>query len=56
MSSKQLSDLIGITKANVSLIKRGRVKSIRFDTLNSICRHLDCQPKDILEYMPDFED
>ncbi len=56
MSSKELSDLIGITKANVSLIKRGKIKAIRLDTLNSICKHLDCQPKDILEYMPDFED
>jgi putative transcriptional regulator len=56
MTSKELSGLVGITKSNISIIKKGKIKAMRMDTLNSICKHLNCQPKDILEYMPDFED
>lgn len=50
MRSKELAERIGITEQNVSLLKSGRVKGVRFDTLESICRALDCQPGDILEY------
>jgi putative transcriptional regulator len=50
MRSKELAERIGITEQNVSLLKSGKVKGVRFDTLESICRALDCQPGDILEY------
>jgi putative transcriptional regulator len=50
MRSKELAERIGITEQNVSLLKSGKVKGVRFDTLESICRVLDCQPGDILEY------
>jgi putative transcriptional regulator len=53
MRSKELAERIGITEQNVSLLKSGKVKGIRFDTLNRICTVLDCQPGDILEYVPD---
>jgi putative transcriptional regulator len=53
MRSKELAERIGITEQNVSLLKSGKVKGIRFDTLNRICMVLDCQPGDILEYVPD---
>jgi putative transcriptional regulator len=53
MRSKELAERIGITEQNVSLLKSGKVKGIRFDTLNRICEVLACQPGDILEYMPD---
>jgi putative transcriptional regulator len=53
MRSKELAERIGITEQNVSLLKSGKVKGIRFDTLNRICTVLDCQPGDILEYAPD---
>jgi putative transcriptional regulator len=53
MRSKELAERIGITEANVSLLKGGRVKGVRFDTLEKICEVLDCQPGDILEYQPD---
>jgi putative transcriptional regulator len=48
MSSKELARAIGITEANLSLLKRGKVKGVRFETLAAICEHLDCQPGDIL--------
>ena len=51
--SKELAERIGITEQNVSLLKSGKVKGVRFDTLESICRVLDCQPGDILEYRTD---
>ncbi len=54
MSLTELSSRIGITITNLSLLKTGRVKGIRFSTLDSICRELDCQPGDILEHMPDY--
>jgi len=53
MRSKELAERIGITEANVSLLKSGRVKGVRFETLEKICEVLDCQPGDILEYRPD---
>lgn len=56
MQSKELSKLLNVTEANLSLLKKGKTKSIRFDTLNEICKILECQPKDIIEYIPDFED
>lgn len=51
--SKDLAAHVGITEANLSLLKSGRVKGIRFETLDRICAFLDCQPGDILEYAPD---
>jgi putative transcriptional regulator len=53
MRSKELAERIGITEANLSLLKSGKVKGVRFDTLNKICDALDCQPGDLLEYRPD---
>jgi len=52
MRSKELAEHIGITEQNVSLLKSGKVKGMRFDTLDRICAVLDCQPGDILEYRP----
>ncbi len=53
MRSRELAERIGLTEQNVSLLKSGKVRGIRFDTLAKICRALDCQPGDILEYRPD---
>ena len=53
MKSNELSDKIGITTANLSILKTGKAKAIRFTTLEAICKELDCQPGDILEYRPD---
>jgi len=50
VKSKDLAEFVGITEQNLSLIKTGKVKGIRLSTLNSICKYLDCQPGDILEY------
>jgi putative transcriptional regulator len=50
MRSKELAEIIGITTANLSILKSGKAKAIRFSTLESICKALDCQPADILEY------
>jgi putative transcriptional regulator len=50
VKSKDLAKGIGITEANLSLLKSGKVKGVRFATLESICRYLDCQPADLLEY------
>ena len=52
MRSKELAEHIGITEQNVSLLKSGKVKGIRFETLDRICAILSCQPGDILEYRP----
>ncbi len=52
MSSLELSERIGITPANLSILKTGKAKAVRFSTLDAICRVLDCQPADILEYRP----
>ncbi len=54
MKLTELSERIGISVTNLSLLKTGRVKGIRFSTLEAICRELDCQPGDILEYIPDY--
>ena len=51
----ELSDQVGITLANLSVLKNNHAKAIRFSTLDAICRALDCQPCDILEYVPDDE-
>lgn len=51
VSSKQLAAEIGITEANLSMLKRGKVKGVRFETLSAICAYLECQPGDILEYV-----
>jgi putative transcriptional regulator len=51
--SKELAEAIDLTEANLSLLKSGRVKGVRFATLEAICRELDCQPGDLLEYVPD---
>ncbi len=56
MRSKELAERIGITEQNVSLLKSGKVKGVRFDTLERICVALDCQPGDILEYRSDVDD
>ena len=53
MKSKDLAAAVGITEQNLSLIKSGKVKGIRFSTLETICKTLDCQPGDILEYRKD---
>lgn len=50
MSSQELAERIGITPANLSVLKTGKAKAIRFSTLDAICKALDCQPGDILEY------
>lgn len=55
VSSKELAKAVGISEANLSLLKRGKVKGVRFDTLASICEYLACQPGDILEYRKDAE-
>ena len=56
MRSKELAERIGITEQNVSLLKSGKVKGVRFDTLARICAVLACQPGDILEYRSDSAD
>jgi len=56
MSSGELAEKIGITQANLSILKTGKAKAIRFSTLSAICNALDCQPGDILEYKPGDED
>lgn len=53
MKSKDLAERIGITEQNLSLLKSGKVKGVRFETLAAICRALDCQPGDLLEYLPE---
>ena len=50
MSSQELAERIGITQANLSILKTGKAKAIRFSTLEAICKALDCQPGDILEF------
>ena len=51
--SNVLARAIGITEANLSLLKSGKVKGLRFATLDAICRYLECQPGDLIEYVPD---
>ncbi|MDP8240311.1 MAG: helix-turn-helix transcriptional regulator [Candidatus Hatepunaea meridiana] len=54
MRLNELSERVGISVTNLSLLKTGRVKGIRFNTLEAICRELECQPADLLEYLPDY--
>ncbi|MBQ7899719.1 MAG: helix-turn-helix transcriptional regulator [Bacteroidales bacterium] len=56
MSSGELADKVGITAANLSILKTGKAKAVRFSTLAALCKALDCQPGDILEYQPGEED
>lgn len=53
MRSKELAEAIGLSEVNLSRIKCGKISAVRFSTLDAICRALDCQPGDILEYVPD---
>ena len=53
MSSQELAERIGITPANLSILKTGKAKAVRFSTLDAICQALDCQPGDVLEYSND---
>ena len=53
MRSKDLAERVGLTEANLSRIKTGRISAVRFSTLDAICRELGCQPGDILEYVHD---
>ena len=55
MSVTELSEIVGITMANISILKNGKAKAVRLDTLNKICRALSCQPGDLLEFVPDEE-
>ncbi len=55
MRVNELASRVGITMANISVLKNGKAKGIRFETLEKICEALDCQPGDILEYRPDDE-
>ena len=55
MRSKELASRVGITEQNLSLLKSGKVRGVRFETLEKICRELDCQPGDLLNYSPHKE-
>ena len=55
ISSQELAAQIGITQANLSILKTGKAKAVRVETLNKLCHALDCQPGDLLEYRPDEE-
>lgn len=55
MRSKELAEKVGISEQNLSLLKSGKVKGVRFSTLEAICHHLQCQPGDLLEYQPSVE-
>lgn len=55
MSMTELSDRVGITMANLSILKTGKAKAVRFSTLEAICRVLECQPGDILSFVPEEE-
>jgi putative transcriptional regulator len=53
VKSKDLAEFVGMTEANMSLLKQGKVKGVRFDTLERICQYLQCQPGDLLRYTDD---
>lgn len=53
ISSNELAEIVEITPANLSILKTGKAKAVRFSTLDKLCAALDCQPGDILEYVPD---
>ncbi len=56
MTSKELCEKIKITEANMSILRSGKAKAIRFDTLSKICKFLECEPKDIIKYMEGDEE
>ena len=56
MSLTELSERVGITMANLSILKTGKARAVRLETLNRLCAALDCQPVDLLEYLPDKEE
>ena len=56
MSVTEITEKVGITMANLSILKNGKAKALRFSTLEAICKALDCQPGDILEYRSNIED
>ena len=55
MRSKDLAEAIGITEQNLSILKTGKARALRFTTLEALCKALDCQPGDLLEYQPESE-
>ncbi len=55
MKSKELAAMIGIAEQNLSMLRSGKARAVRFSTLNAICKALDCQPGDILEFLPEDE-
>ena len=55
MTSRELAKKVGITEANLSILKTGKAKALRLSTLESLCKALDCQPGDLLEYQPEDE-
>ena len=56
MSSGELAEKVGITQPNLSILKTGKAKAVRFSTLSALCKSLNCQPGDLLEYQPGDED
>lgn len=56
VKSRDLAEFVGITEANMSLLKQGKVKGIRFETLEAICTYLDCQPGEILQFIKPEDD
>ena len=56
MSLTELSERVGITMANLSILTTGKARAVRLETLNRLCAALDCQPADLLEYLPDKEE
>lgn len=56
MSLTELSERVGVTVPNLSILKTGKAKAVRFSTLAAICRELDCQPGDLLSYIPDSQE
>jgi len=56
VKSRDLADYVGITEANMSLLKQGKVKGVRFETLARICEYLECQPGDLLVFEPDSQE
>ncbi len=56
MTLTELSERVGVTVPNLSILKNGKAKAVRFSTLEAICRELDCQPGDLLEYVPGKDD
>ncbi len=56
MSLNSLADTVGMTNVNLSNLKTGKMKGIKFETMNAICRALDCQPADLFEYVPDDDE